>query len=566
MIWIPNKYQLQYYNNCKGIPCYCEALVRTDDLVLQGNFPKGNGDYGIKIYVTAPEGDPAYEDATSYFEYFFAYNPYNGRDYFSLRLLRWSPAMCAHNCGFLLRVLVYQNDSPDTPIFLNWTEQYCIADCCDTASGITITQSGVGVLLSTDTTSSLNGKTSHCNDPLVTIFSYNNCFSNFNGYIYAPLDDYYEDCSTTTPFYFYHRTNLRGTFVQRPTEIKKEISYNCALQRIEYEPLWHLLAFEYLPTWKVLDLEQQFMHEILKIDDGVYNRPMIFKSASPFKKLTNCCEVFKLDADFNECIQRQTFGCTTTCGQTTYYYAIPAEGLFYNDSGLLIANDIEGLLLWFNSQNGVVAVSEVDLSCIEVGSPPVPGCNIETLISFQTNGVVPASIYINSLIQPNRIYALQLDDPCDICSILGTTQCLAPETGVVVVDDVECDAPEYDTPTVDDIVPEDLTIDAYGNWVEVSGTAEGFSNSVLFSFNATNNADYTGNPGDDPLALSAIVGYITGNGVPLSDKVITTTDTNATGTVYVIIDTQGFITVSGVYNWSDTNEITIDLQNLTYQL
>ena len=86
MIWIDNINQLQYYNQPKGVPCYCDIIAYPADLTLQGAFNAGSGSYTIVIEIIKADGTVVFETVTSYFEYYFAKNSFTGQHFFNARL------------------------------------------------------------------------------------------------------------------------------------------------------------------------------------------------------------------------------------------------------------------------------------------------------------------------------------------------------------------------------------------------------------------------------------------------------------------------------------------------
>lgn len=563
MIWLSEISKLGYYNKCSTIPCYCEALLYPEDLMLQGTIPagQGTGNYGISIEVWSADGTTALEADNTNFSYYFFVNPITQIHTFNIRLKRFTTAMCANKC-FLIRVAVWNSGNPDAFLFANWTEQYCIADCCEYAHNVRITQSDTEIKTSSDNTVVTTNLTKACETNIIRLISDTACINNQNGkYYYLPTSI----LSGSASFQYADVLNMRGKFRQLTREIEVQRSFNCNLQRTQSTRQYQLEGWEYFPEWKMNEIEDMLHTEYISITDfDKYNTTYNFAGGTPFEdKRILCCDVWKLNAVFTGCETRQTFGCDTSCNTPTYYYVIPQEGIFYSDNGTKIANDIDGLLQWFQSQNGVIDASEYDLTNCLVGSPPVLPCDIEAIISFQTSGVVPSSLYINTIIQPNRIYAIQSDNICEICDTIGTTPCDTPILGTPVITEIECDTPVLGTPTIEEITPEVLGIFEYGNWVNVSPPvleAVGYANSVTFSLELINTTDFTGTAGE-VIEINSIVAYITGNGVPTVSQVITYDDD-----ITVTIDTQGYITVVGQIALTDVNEATIILTNVTYQL
>lgn len=568
MIWVSSLDQLQINNQCDGIPCYCEALLYPSDLLLQGTIPagQGSGNYGISIEVWTADGQTALEADNSNFDYYFFVNPITQEHNFNIRLKKFTSAMCQYRC-FLIRVGVWNSGYPDTFLFANWTERYCISDCCEYATGVEIEQNGEDIKTGSITVTTNLAKA--CDNKIIRIISDAGCINNQNGKFYSLPTNILSGSAT---FEYADVMNIRGRFMRIPREIQVQRSFNCDLQRTLSTRQYRIEGFEYFPDWKMNEIEDMFHTGFIYITDfNKYNSTYNFAGGTIMQKIeTACCDVYKMDGIMTGCEIRQTYGCDTPCAAAIYYFVIPQEGTFYSDSGDFIAEDIDGLIAWFQSQSGVTTVTDEDLSCLFTGSPPMIPCDIEAIISFQGTGAYPSSIYINSPIQPNRIYAVQTDDICNLCGTIGVVRCDTPVIGSVSVTEIECDTPVIGTPSITEITPETLDIFTYGQWAVTSPVvleAFGYGNSVNFSMLVINTSDFTGTAGQVVSVSGVIIGYITGNGVPTITQNVTYSGMpNAVGDITVTIDTQGYISISGDISLTDVNEMTIDLSNVNYQL
>lgn len=382
MIWFDKITDLQYYHQPKDVPCYCEAIAYPTDMFMQGHIYNGNGNYTLKIYVYSADGTVQYEDATAYFDYYFGKIPGLGTHFFNARLKSFSPAMCAHEC-YVLRAEVIQSNS--VVVFNKYTERYCQNNCCDTARNITFEQTGFSPLVInggdvTDPLVEISGNevvlagaspeifipAGNCGEQLIRILSKFDCIDKFTGDFYGIPD---EVISGDANFAYRKITTLRGRIVRRPRDIKREISYNCKLQRSESAAQYLLEGFEYLPPWKMYEIEGQLHANRIWVDDFSGVREYRFAGGVAFKQVSKCFELFKMGVTLEDCTQRQVFGCMPNCITAPNFdgsnkiFAISASysgNGFYNSNKQLIAYDYEGLLNYFRTRTGATEVSDVD--------------------------------------------------------------------------------------------------------------------------------------------------------------------------------------------------------------
>lgn len=582
MLWFYPKEHLQYYNP-PATGCYQEYIVYPADMVLQGGFSGGSSTFSLKIEVYSTDGKTLYEDASSYFEYYFAANPYQkGLFFFAARLKSFSPAMCGHKC-FVLLVTV--TDAQNGIRFLSYTEQYRVADCCDVARGIIIGTEGftvglepfIGKIPDTDnggsTTTSGGFPTptqpqqpvGACGEKLIRIISAWSCYDAFSGDVYSG-----GTVLQGTYFPFVKITNCHGRIVPRPYEITKQISYNNALQRVESQKQYALECYDYFPTWKMEELMFQMHAQHLYVDDYRNYRAYRYLGGTPLAKVKgarDCDEIFKLEVTLSDAVIRQTLGCGDTCSTTTSgasYFIIPANysgGSFFDGNGTPIADNIEQLVTWFGSQNGITVAEEMDLSCLD--------CVIYGAVKVEGLSTIPSSIYYDRAINKTKIYAINTDEFCNICADIGAQACLSPAIGSIVETDAVCATPEAGSVSEEDITPEEVTLTSYNNWsisTPPDTQASKYAGVVTFSL-LTTNTSFTEVIGDDKYFANEIVSIISPNGRPTAQRVLTNANnTSIPAGITLVVNPDGTIQVNGTVTFIADNEFTFDFNNITFNI
>lgn len=568
MKWFSNIKDLQYYTQPKGVSCYCEQLVYPSDMILQGTIPagQGSGNYTINIEAWSPDGLSVYETVTSYFDYYFAVNPVDGLHFFNARLKSLSASMCSHQC-FLIRVTVANTGSPGNYVFSNWTERYCVNDCCDTAKGINISQDGLAPLTEAPVTPttvpvSSSKPTGDCGEPLIRIISKFDCIDKFTGDFFGTPDVV---LSGSANFEFVKITSMRGRIVRRPRDIKREISYNCKLQSAESTAVYLLEGFEYFPDWKMFEIEGQLHANHIWVDDYTNYKEYRYSGGMPFKQVHKCFELFKLEATLEDCTQRQIFGCGTCNTTGSLMYAVPVAyegGTFFDDAGVLIAEDYEGLLVYFRGLNGVTEVADLDTDGMD--------CEVYKVFEVKGPGHIPRPFYYDSLLSANKVYGKMVSALNELCSTNGPV-CKKPIAGTAVVADMVCNTPETGEPVVTDITPTDVAIVGYNDWVEDEAftNASVYRNEVRMSIKVTN-ATITEDPeaiGEPVDVLNEIIGVIGDDARP-PVLVMLLHDNNSVipEGLILTIDSHGIIKASGSCTAADSESVTIELENLIYNI
>ncbi len=580
MIWFDKITDLQYYHQPKDVPCYCETIAYPTDMFLQGHIYNGNGNYTLKIYVYSADGTVQYEDATTYFDYYFGRIPRPGTHFFNARLKSFSPAMCAHEC-YVLRAEVVQSNG--VVVFNKYTERYCQNNCCDTARNITFEQTGFSPLIINggdvaDPLVEIFGNdvvlagaspeifipAGNCGEQLIRILSKFDCIDKFTGDFYGIPD---EVISGDANFAYRKITTLRGRIVRRPRDIKREISYNCKLQRSESAAQYLLEGFEYLPAWKMYEIEGQLHANRIWVDDFAGVREFQFAGGVAFKQVSKCFELFKLEVTLEDCTQRQVFGCTPGCITTTNFdgsnkiFAIPATysgNGFYNSNKQLIAYDYDGLLDYFRSRNGAAQVNDVDMEDM--------GCTAFKVLSVTTGVDIDTHIYYDAPVATNKVYGVVATDINELCAYLPQI-CDIPTQGVWTVEEPVCATPVQGVFTVEETGA--VAIVGYADWVEDEAEtfASMYNNEVTFSIKVVN-ATITEDPGDpgEPVPVSEIIGIVAAAARPETMAVLNSSNSTMPDDASIIIDNSGRITYYGMVTEASSTDVTIELNNITYNI
>ncbi len=580
MIWFDKITDLQYYHQPKDVPCYCEAIAYPTDMFLQGHIYNGNGSYTLKIYVYSADGITQYEDATAYFDYYFGKIPGPGTHFFNARLKSFSPAMCAHEC-YVLRAEVVQ--SSGVVVFNKYTERYCQNNCCDTARNITFEQTGFSPLIInggdiTDPLVEILGNdvvlagaspeifipAGNCGEQLIRVLSKFDCIDKFTGDFYGIPD---EVINGDANFAYRKITTLRGRVVRRPRDIKREISYNCKLQRSESAAQYLLEGFEYLPPWKMYEIEGQLHANRIWVDDFSGVREYQFAGGVAFKQVSKCFELFKLSVTLEDCTQRQVFGCTPDCITTTNFdgsnkiFAIPATyngNGFYNSNKQLIAYDYDGLLDYFRTRNGAMQVNDVDMEDMT--------CTAYKVLSVTSGVDIDTHIYYDAPILSNKVYGVAAADINDLCTYLPKL-CMLPVPGAWTIEEPVCTTPVQGVFTVEETGT--VAIAGYADWVEDEEEtfASVYNNEVTFSIKVVN-ATITEDPGDpgEPVPVSEIIGIMAAVARPAAMVVLNSSNSTMPDDASIIIDSSGRIAYYGMVTEATATNVTIELNNITYNI
>jgi len=562
MIWIDSIYDLQYYKQTPGVPCYCEQVVYPDDMMLQGVIYNGSGSYSLKVYVYSGDGITQYEDATSNFNYYFAKNPQTGNDFFAVQLKNFSVAMCSYSC-YILRIQVMSNGAL---IFDKYTERYCQTSCCDTARGVSYSQddiviSGGGSDKPVATGLPAGLPADNCGAPLIKLTTRFDCVDKFTDEFYATPTTIY---SGSASFTYTKTSTFKGRIVPRPREIKREISYNCKLQRSESAAQYLLEGFEYFPAWKMKEIEGQLHASYIYIDDFAEGKEYNYTGGTPFKQVSKCFELFKLTTAVEDCTQSQIFGCgdcnSSGSNSGDLYLSVPeayAGGNFYSETKQLIANDYDGLLTYLRSQDGVTSVEDMDVSGL--------GCYVYKAVKVNAKGYVPKSVYYDAPIPRNRVFVIALNDVNDLCGTTGK-RCRKPATGTITYTTLTCAMPVAGDITYTTLESTDVTVSTYGSWTINTGTSATLADGIV-TLNLNVSRDTTAASGETIFIASEALAILSAGGRPLAIKNFSHSD-NATipeGCV-LKIDPSGIITFSGSITATTDNIAAINISSLIYTI
>lgn len=572
MIWLDSIYKLQYYNPIAGVPCFCTELTQPEDMQLQGIL-SGRNPYTVTLYTYSADGLTQLQNITTSFAIYTARTT-DGRDYFNAKLQYFTQSMCSNKC-FIIRAVVTSNG---VTIFDKYTERYCVNSCCITATGVTFQQDGI-VITSGDTTPVIPASTtppvSECGNPLIRIISKFDCIDSFTGNFFGTPQTVY---SGTADWTLTMVTTLQGRIVRRPRDIRREISYNCRLQKTETEPTYLIESYDFIPAWKMYEIEGQFCANNLWVDDFTSYTQYVFPGGTIFRKVdgaNSCTEIFKLETTLQGCTQRQIFGCAENCiSTTTGYLIVPSAyngGSWYDESGMLIATTFDGsesspyvpgLLDWLRNQDGIDNVELLDLT----------GTTCEdytyAIVLIDGTSTLPTSVYMDSAIASNRLFVRTGDTESELCDYVGPTPCAKPVNGTVVISSLACSTPVNGTVIIESITPTELTILAISPWVaEAAPDTEAsiIGAQVTFSIEATKTV--AASNGDDYTILAEQFATISNAGWPSDNRQLDSTNTGGlTGDQIVTIGTNGIITVSGTFPITVDNELTFNFDNFTYNV
>lgn len=548
MVFLDSIYQLQYYNQQPGQPCYCEAIVNSKDLMLQA--PVNVSSYATSIYLYSADGLTLIADITDYFElYFFSYN---GQTYFNARLNSFPPQMCANPC-FILYIEIDKQ-------FKKFTERYCVAACCELPGNIVSQSQTVGgqpiqQLVPVDDAntafidlSGLNVPRSECGEPLLTLTQYADCYDAANNIFYGIPTNVLSGSPT---FGYQIVTNMRGRIIRQPREITIDRSYNCKILRAESFRPWLLEGFEWFPAWKMDELEAGFHANHIIVNDYRTYKEYQFAGGTSFFQPYSCWESFGLRMTLQDCTARVNYGCGDDCNTgvgaskniMSFTIGNPFVDLYMDEGGKLVGSTYDQLLAYFN-QYGIVTDKTS-----ESGSP----CYFEHAFTVEANGYIPSSFYINRKLGANRIFGVRGEIP----SCQDIPNCDYPTFGTVTIKDTTCVAPTFGTPIIADVAADELTITDANGWVQKDFTTATLYNGAVNINIESENTAYTGS--GEYLIGGQVIGNIEPAGRPTANRSIVI-DSNNT----VLVETSGNIRLYG-YGTATGTETTISF-NINYNL
>lgn len=139
--------------------------------------------------------------------------------------------------------------------------------------------------------------------------------------------------------------------------------------------------------------------------------------------------------------------------------------------------------------------------------------------------------------------------------------------GVWTVEEPVCTTPTQGVFTVEETGT--VAIVGYADWVEDEGEtyASVYNNEVTFSIKVVN-ATITEDPGDpgEPVPVSEIIGIITAAARPATMAVLNSSNSAMPDDASIIIDNSGRITYYGMVTAATATNVTIELNNITYNI
>lgn len=559
MIFVNSIYSLQYYNATPPGLCYCDHIVYASDMLLQSTL-NGSGAYSYQVYVYSADGLTQYEDASNYFRCFFG-RTNSGQDYFTLQLKAFSPAMCLYAC-YILRVIITDTDA-GVVIFDKYTERYCQSSCCDVPREITHTQDSITISAggldpgNPGVNAVPDVPRDECGNPLIRLTTSFTCVDSFDGFFFgepATLlgGDYFD---------FDIVSNFKGHILPRPREIKRDVSYNCVLQRSESAKQYQLEGFEYFPAWKMIEIENQLHANTIIVSDFITVKSYQYDGGVAFAKpegARDCDEIFKLDTMLRDCFIRQIFGCNTACNSSAAQtFIIPGayqSGFFY-DENLQVIGDYDALLAYY-AQYGISTNIDIYVSA---------SCGLYAVFTVDGSGYIPTSFYFSNTSQANRVFGQTGIDVSEYCSTAGA-QCGFPQIGTITYADMACDAPVTGVISYSDVAPTECAITDFGYW-DVSEAVSTSSNTLgQVTFDITTSRLAGEESGTVVYVAGEIIGLMGGDCRPLDAPVILDSSNNGVlpDDVSIIIDVNGFIYFYGNLTVSESNDITVDYDGLIY--
>lgn len=562
--------------------CYCDLIIEPNDLMLQDWLPFAIPATGYTFAITAysPDGASSYGTFTSSFDWFIATDP-SGNPYFSARMNNFPPQLC-QQC-FILKVTLLKTGATSYT-YSQYTNVFCIDNCCTIAKGVTITEGGTSIPVSSSGNlaggSGSGGITSgggtggggigggtgpvlisdSCGLPLLRIEAEFACKDVFSG-------QYYGDPGTVTSGsytagYQYKKVlNIRGTFRRLPRTIEKQISLNSRTQKVQTVRKWELQSSEQFPDWKMDDIEDMFCAPHIYVNGVEY----IYPGDTPFRMLypKEQNSKYALKTIMQEFNKWQIFGCSDDCGSPSErYYGLQRQAnAYYSENGALIARTYDELLAYFNSINGSTGTRDIT-------DATIPG-GYYKIFKVTGTGAMPAFFYADNVTIGSRIYGKDLDasDP-DYTQLFRISSCASPVIGEIAFTSESCQSPVIGTITFSAGETDTGSVHSYRDWFVTD-----YTNSVVRTDaqcvltcmieNATIHDDGTG----DVFVNGQIIATIDNAFAPSMQQIINhaMNDSIPDGS-YLLINPDGTLVWYGTLSTPDHSNATILLIDINYQL
>lgn len=521
--------------NACGAPCYCEKIMYASDMTFQLS-PNSQQFYNlgtsIAIHVCDPEGN-VIEDATSYFNWWTAIS--GGRKYMTARLKTYSPAMCVNSC-FRIRVSIIPTTG--IPVYVGYSELYCLDSCCDIPRGI--------ITGGNTSDQDITFTPGDCSKPMVRMWGKFPCYDHDGNYYGWPSSII--DGTISFPYNPVHV--FEGVVNQNMRDITIQASYNCKVQRTESFRSWQVVSNEPLPPWKMAEIENA-LHapEILLNDTGNVNintRTVFFEGGTAFEQPYSRWQRFRMNATLRECEKRVDFGCGDVCptgdGELVYY-AIPADysGIgYYNEVREYVAASDSALIGYLEAQSNVLSVTDVTAN--------YSGYHLVLEVEATDTMSLPVYVYYDFAAPAYRVYASQ-QEPSTI-----VVTCQPVTIGTVTSENMVCAKPIIGEVVSESMMSETEVFITFQNGWE-QGTAQPWIASVsggvvrISRMDAVNYG-YPYDPPTFPLEYFAneFIGTLSANARPSQTRTISFPDDRV-----FTIDTFGNLYYSGDPDFVNSN-------------
>lgn len=559
MAWIKNVDSLPYYTTPNGVDCYCHPILESNDLQLQGimDFNGTLTSYSTTVFLYSPDGQTNYGGITAAFTISYGKNP-NGAHFFTALLNKIASALCSHPC-FVLRIQVKNGD---ILYFDYFTEQYCLqADCCDTPTNITFTQTGMLPsplnVINTGTNNVLtsNGTGANgCEKTYLKLETFSDCYNNITNKYYKAIDGK----SYKNIF------NIEGRLKVLPYEIQRDNSLNCRLQRSQVTRLYELEGFTLFDANTMDDISASLTDKYIFIAGRRYE----IANTVPFEpvQLPNQCQlVYKLKVQLQDCLLKQIFGCGDECTTNQQAFVQPiiqgGSGNFYGENKQYIGNTISDLKAYFQTYPNAGEVTITDLDPLDYN------CTFAAAFTVEAEGYIPTSYYYNDTSGGSRIFGVS-PDTLDVCSIIDAG-CPMPIIGAVTNTLYVCPVPIIGAITNEAVVAEDLYFAGYGDWVLQSNDTTLYQNTVSLKFEVKNSLlTYdSGDPDANFPQAAGQIGYVSEAGWPPFP--VAFTQANAPSMVAgasITVQADGKVFYTGPVTSADLTGSLISVTDIIYQI
>jgi len=522
MYWF-NREDLLYYHPNTGGYCYCELLIEPSDLLLQGRIPIVPPGTDMLVEAYEPDGLTLIENVTAYFIGIFAEDT-NGEGYFNIRCVTFPPSLC-DRCFVLRVVATTPVGSASTTVFDQYTQQYCIDDCC---VGIGRLEVGEGAEKQVLTAYRASTRTDKCGNPILRISSFFTCIDNYTGEYWGLARRIIEGINNPSQddINFGKVTNIRGLFKRLPREVKTTIALNCKTQKTEGTRLFMVQGSDFVPTWKMDEIEGQLSSYQVRINDIEVK----IQTSTPFQKIqpyqkTEAQEYFRLDTTVQQCRIWQIFGCASVCpttGQAKYATLKQGQSLYkvFDANGTPVATSLEDFKTYLLSQDGVSTVTDVSYVYGAYG--------YDTVLLVEGDGYIPSSFYLN-YVGADAAWLL-VNEVIDLFNA-------CPSAAIGSISDESDTCPSAVIGNITDEANSTITDTVYSTnvWAVQGGAiASLYNNTVRLDF--VSRATSFANSQD--ILSGEIVGFVINQFIPAVERIITE---NLPTDVTVIVGTDGFI-------------------------